>query len=185
MMPKLLLPALLILFAATLPAQHPRREILTPPEIEEIRESAVVPWQRVKIYTRIVQEHANHIKDLTGRPRSPQRTQKVDDALLDLTSLMDELGANLDVYSDRHSDIRKSLKPLAEAVPEWLKILRVLPGEPSFDLSRKEAIESGEELADQATRLLHEQDDYFATHKSEKGQEREDSSVEGKPKPKP
>ena len=50
----------------------------------------------------------------------------------------------------------------------------MLPGESGFDLERKEAIESGEELADQATRLLREQNDYFATHKDEKGQERND-----------
>ena len=175
---------LLILVAPShLQAQHPRRETLTPAEIEEIREAAVFPLGRVKIYTRITQEHANRVKDLAGRPRSPQRAKKLDDALLDLTSLMDELGGNLDVYSDRHSDIRKALKPLAEAVPEWVKILRTLPGEPEFDLSRKEAIESAEELADQATRLLKEQEDYFATHKDEKGQEREDPSLEAKPKP--
>jgi hypothetical protein len=59
--------------------------------------------------------------------------------------------------------------------------LRTLAGEPGFDLSRKEAIESGEELADQATRLLREQEDYFAIHKDEKGQERNDPALQGKP----
>jgi hypothetical protein len=179
----LVLTSLLMLLAPQQSlAQHPRRETLTPAEIEEIREAAVVPFERVKIYTRITQEHANRVKDLAGRPRSAQRAKKLDDAIQDLTSLMDELGGNLDVYSDRHSDIRKALKPLAQAVPEWVKILRMLPGEPEFDLSRKEGIESGEELADQATRLLHEQEDYFATHKDERGQEREDPSLEAKPK---
>jgi hypothetical protein len=89
--------------------------------------------------------------------------------LQDFTALMDETGSNLDQYSDRHSDIRKALKPLTDATPRWLSILRVLPGESGFDLARKEAIESGEELADQATRLLHEQDDYFAAHIRRKG----------------
>jgi len=90
---------------------------------------------------------------------------------------MDETGSNLDQYSDRHSDIRKALKPLTEATPRWLNILRTLPGESGFDLSRKEAIESGEELADQANRLLHEQEAYFALHKDEKNQERNDDVV--------
>jgi hypothetical protein len=39
-------------------------------------------------------------------------------------------------------------------------------------LARKEAIESGEDLADQAKRLLSEQTDYFAQHKDEQGQDR-------------
>ena len=184
MTPRILLASaiLALLVTAPLSAQHPRRETMTASEIEEVRESAIFPLQRVKVYTRITEEHAARVKDLAGRPRSQQRTQRLDDALQNLTSLMDELGSNLDVYSDRHSDIRKALKPLAEAVPRWLTILRVLPGESGFDLSRKEAIESGEELADQATRLLHEQEDYVATRKDERGQDREDPTLEAKPK---
>jgi hypothetical protein len=87
---------------------------------------------------------------------------------------MDEFGSNLDVYSDRHADIRSSLKPLPAAAQHWLSILRALAGEPGFDLARKEAIESGEDLADQATRLLREETEYFNLHKDQQGQEREE-----------
>jgi hypothetical protein len=85
---------------------------------------------------------------------------------------MDELGSNLDTYSDRHADIRKALKSLTESTDRWLGILRALAGEPGFDLARKEAIESGEDLADEAKRLLTEQTEYFNLHKDEQGQER-------------
>ena len=85
---------------------------------------------------------------------------------------MDELGANLDVFSDRKADIRKSLKPLTEATQRWLEILRALAGEPGFDLARKEAIESGDELSEQAKRMLLEQTNYFSLHKDEAGQDR-------------
>jgi hypothetical protein len=158
-------------------AQHVRTAALTEAEAEAVREASVFPEERVKLYTKFLEERAGKIKDLTGRPRSSQRVLKLDDTLQDFTLLMDEMGSNLDQYSDRHSDIRKSLKQLTEATPRWLNILRVLPGENGFDLARKEAIESGEELADQATRLLHEQNDYFATHKDEKGQERNDDQA--------
>src|ERR1700733_2534497 len=165
-------------------AQHVRTAALTEAEAEAVREASVFPEERVKLYTKFLEERAGKIKDLTGRPRSAQRVLKLDDTLQDFTLLMDEMGSNLDQYSDRHSDIRKSLKQLTEATPRWLNILRVLPGENGFDLSRKEAIESGEELADQATRLLHEQNDYFATHKDERGQERNDDQVKpDQPKP--
>jgi hypothetical protein len=158
-------------------AQHVRTAALTEAEAEAVREASVYPEERVKLYTKFLEERAGKIKLLTGRPRSAQRVLKLDDTLQDFTLLMDEMGSNLDQYSDRHSDIRKSLKQLTEATPRWLNILRVLPGENGFDLARKEAIESGEELADQATRLLHEQNDYFASHKDEKGQERNDDQV--------
>jgi hypothetical protein len=178
---KTLLPYLfLVLLIPTdtrLHAQHVRSANLSETEIEQVREAAVLPDTRVKLYTKFLEERAAKIKDLTGRPKSSQRILKLDDALQDFTALMDEMGSNLDQYSDRHSDIRKSLKPLSEEVPHWVNILRTLPGESGFDLARKEAIESGEELADQATRLLREQDDYFATHKDEKNQERNDDQM--------
>lgn len=158
-------------------AQQSRKAELTDAEAEQVRESSIFPVERVALFTKFLEDRAAKIKDLTERPKSSQRVLRLDDALQDFTALMDELGDNLDQYSDRHSDIRKSLKPLSEAVPRWLIVLRALPGESGFDLSRKEAIESGEELADQATRLLHEQDDYFAIHKEEKGQERNDDAV--------
>jgi hypothetical protein len=161
-----------ILVAQPLLAQKEKREPLTSAEIEEIREAGIAPIDRVKVYSRILNEHADTIKGLTNRGKSSSRAQRLDQELQDFTALMDELGENLDVYSDRHADIRKSLKPLNEDAPRWLGILRALAGEPGFDLSRKEAIESGEDLADQAKRLLSEQTEYFNLHKDEQGQDR-------------
>ena len=65
------------------------------------------------------------------------------------------------MYLRRHADIRTALKPLTEAYARWHGILRGLAGEPGFDLSRKEAIESSHDLADQAKQLLDEQSEYF------------------------
>jgi len=167
------------------PAQHARTASLTETEIDQVREAAVFPSERVQLYTKFLDERAKKIKDLSGRPKSSQRVLKMDEALQDFTALMDEAGSNLDQYSDRHSDIRKGLKPLTEATPRWLTMLRMIPGESGFDLARKEAIESGEELADQAKRLLQEQETYFASHKDENGQERNDDKQAIPPPPKP
>ncbi len=180
----LLLLTSLFSLPPALPGQRIKTASLNEKEVEEIRESAVFPAERIKIYTRIIEERAAVIKSLTGRTKSSQRVLKLDATLQDFTALMDEMGSNLDQYSDRHSDIRRGLKPLTEAMPRWLSILRTLPGESGFDLARKEAIESGEELSDQATRLLHEQEEYFATHKDEREQERnDDSTAKSAPKP--
>jgi hypothetical protein len=155
-----------------LPAQKEKREPLTAAQVEEIREAGIYPDDRVNLYTKFLNEHADTIKGLTSRGKSPSRAQHLDNELQDFTALMDELGSNLDVYSERKSDIRKSLKALNESTSRWLGILRALAGEPGFDVARKEAIESGEELADQAKRLLTEQTDYFAQHKDQQGQDR-------------
>jgi hypothetical protein len=153
-------------------AQKEKREPLTGAQVEQIREAGIYPDDRVSLYTKFIDEHADTIKGLTTRGKSGGRVQRLDGELQDLTALMDELGTNLDVYSDRKADIRKALKGLNDAAPRWLGILRALAGEPGFELARKEAIESGEELADEAKRLLTEQTDYFNAHKEERGQER-------------
>lgn len=167
----------LVLVIAVLPAtvssaQKEKREPLTGAQIEQIREAGIFPDERVSLYTKFINEHADTIKGLTSRAKSAGRVQRLDGELQDLTALMDELGDNLDVYSDRKADIRKALKTLSDSAPRWLGIVRALAGEPGFDLARKEAIESGEDLADHAKRLLTEQTDYFNEHKEEKGQER-------------
>jgi len=153
-------------------AQKEKREPLTEAQIEEIREAGINPDQRVALYTKYLNEHADVIKGLTTRAKSPLRSHRLDDEIQDFTALMDELGDNLDVYSDRHADLRKSLKALTESTERWQGIIRTLVGDPVFDLARKEAIESGEDLASQAKRLLAEQTEYFNLHKDEKGQDR-------------
>jgi len=161
-----------VLAAVPLFAQKEKREPLTESEIEQIREAGIFPSDRVALYTKFLNEHAETIKGLTNRAKSSARSRRLDDELQDFTALMDEFGSNLDVYSDRHADIRKPLKPLVEDTQKWLGILKALAGEPGFDLARKEAIESGEDLADQAKRLLQEQTEYFDLHKDEQGQDR-------------
>ena len=161
-----------VLFLLPLLAQKDKPEPLTEAQIEEIREAGIAPNDRVNLYTKFVSQHADTIKSLTNRSKSPSRAKRIDDELQQVTALMDEFGSNLDVYSDRHADIRKGLKALTDSTERWLGILRALPGEPRFDLARKEAIESGDDLADQAKRLLTEQTDYFDLHKDERGQDR-------------
>ncbi len=164
---------LLALFAGPLASsQKEHHDTLTDAQVEKIREAGVYPNDRIKLYTEFLNEHVNVVKGLTNRGKSDARAQRLDKELLDISSLMDELGSNLDQYSDRHADIRASLKVLAYESQHWLTTLRALAGEMPFDLSRKEAIEAGDDLASQAQRLLSEQTDYFAAHKDESGQER-------------
>jgi hypothetical protein len=159
-------------FAPSAIAQKDHHDPLTDAQVEKIREAGIYPDERIKLYTEYLGDHINVVKNLTNRGKSDARAARLDHELQDVTTLMDELGSNLDEYSDRHADIRSALKMLADESPHWLITLKALAGEGPFDLSRKEAIEAGQDLADQAQRLLREQTDYFALHKDEKGQER-------------
>ena len=153
-------------------AQKEQRQPLTEAQIDKIREAGIYPDQRIELYTQFLNEHADTIKALTNRKQSAARAKRIDDELLDFTALTDELGSNLDQFTERKADIRISLKKLNEAAPRWQNILRTLAGEPSFDEARKEAIEAGEDMAADAKRMLDEQTAYFNEHKEEKGQER-------------
>ncbi len=161
-----------MLLVALATAQKEQRQPLTETQIEQIREAGIDPDARVKLYTKFLDEHVDSIKGLIPRIHSGARAKRMDDELQDLTALMDELGSNLDQYGERKADLRKSLKSLNESAPHWLDVLRNLPSEPGFELSRKEALDSGKDLADQVAQMLKEQADYFALHKDEKGQER-------------
>ena len=169
------LMALLIAAALTpsfVLAQRKQHDVLTEAQVEKIREAGIDPNERIKLYTEFVNDHVSTVKGLTNRGKSDARAVRLDRELQDVADLMDELGSNLDEYSDRHADMRRALKILADDSQHWLTTLKALAGEQPFDLSRKEAIESGQDLTDQAQRLLREQTDYFALHKDEKGQER-------------
>lgn len=155
-----------------LAAQKEKREPLTEAQIEKIREAGIYPVQRLTLYSGFVDEHAAHLRQLAGRAPSEARSKYMEEALEDLTALMDELGSNLDQYSDRKADIRKALKTISEAAPRWLALLHGITAEEGFELSRKEAIESADDLNEQAKRLLTEQTEYFRTHKDEQGQDR-------------
>ena len=147
-------------------------DTLTEAQVDKIREAGIDPNERIKLYTQFVSEHVNAVKVLTNRAKSDARASRLDRELQDCANLMDELGANLDQYSERHADMRPALKSLADESQHWLVTLRALSGEGPFDLSRKEAIEAGQDIADESQRLLREQSEYFAAHKDEKGQER-------------
>lgn len=158
------------LFSPAMNAQQ--REPLTEAEIDQIREAGIYPDERVKLYTKFIEEHVATVKDLANRPKSAARGKRLEDELEDIADLMDEFGSNLDVFSERHSDIRKSLKDLNEATDGWLATLRAVPEEPPFDLARKDAMEAEGDLAEQAKHLSAEQTEYFDAHKDERGQER-------------
>ena len=161
-----------LLVAGSLAGQKKKREPLTEAQMEKIAEAGIDPNARVSLYTQYLNEHADAIKALSARAKTDARASKLSDALEDFTALQDELSDNLDTLAGRKADIRKSLKVLTDEAPRWQNILRALIGEGSFDVARKEAIESGQDLLSDATRLLQEQTEYFKQHPDEVGQDR-------------
>ena len=161
-----------LLLAAPLAAQRQKPEPLTEKQQEQIAEAGIDPVGRVNLYVQFLNNYADTIKGLTARARSSARAVRLDNELQNFSSLMDELGDNLDTYSERKADIRKSLKGLNESIARWQQVLHDLPSELVFELSLKDAVASAGDLADQAKKLTAAQEAYFKAHPKEKGQDR-------------
>jgi hypothetical protein len=162
-----------LLFVAPLRAQiDTKQDPLTPDQQEQIAEAGIDPVARVGLYVKFIDEHAETIRSLIKRARSPARSQRLAAELQHFGALIDELGDNLDVYSQREADIRKSLKGLNDGVRRWQGVLHDLPAEPGFDLSLKNAVSSADDLASQTKQLATDQDAYFKAHPDEKDQDR-------------
>jgi predicted nucleic acid-binding Zn-ribbon protein len=161
-----------LLLAAPLAAQNEKRNPLTDEQAQQIAEAGIDPVARVDLYVKFLNERSDTIKDLIKRAKSSSRARRIDDELQDFTALMDELGDNLDVFSERKADLRKSLKGLNESIQRWQGVLHDLPSEPVFELSLKEAVDSVSDLADQTKQITSDQEAYFKAHPDEKGQDR-------------
>ncbi len=161
-----------LLLAAPLTAQKQKREPLTEKQQDQIEEAGIDPVARVDLYVKFLNEYSDTVKGLIPRAKSTARSHRIDDELEDFSALMDELGDNLDVFSQRKADLRKSLKDLRESIEHWQTILHDLPSEPGFELSLKEAIDSANDLSDQAKDITADQETYFKAHPDEKGQDR-------------
>lgn len=161
-----------LLLIAPLAAQKQKREPLTEKQQDEIAEAGINPVARVNLYVRFINQYSEAIKGLVPRVKSSARVFRMDDTLQDFAALMDELSDNLDVYSERKADLRKSLQGLNDSVAQWQQVLKSVPSESGFEVSLKDAIASANDLAGQAKQITADQEAYFTAHPKEKGQER-------------
>jgi hypothetical protein len=163
---------ILCLAPATVSAQRRHHDPLTGPEIEKIRSAGIDPNERIKLYTDFVGDHVESIVALSKRIPSVKRDQKMDSTLQDLSSLIDELGSNLDQYGDRKADLRRALKSLAKDSPRWLAELKAIQPAPIYRLSLEDATDAEKDLVDQSTEMFKDQTAYFKLHKNQRGQQR-------------
>ena len=133
-------------------------------EIEQLREAAYYPTDRVLIFIKLLDARTKAIQDLFAHPRKPGREQDTHDLLEQFTSIADELNDNLDDYGPNHRDIRKALPKLIDATERWSSNIKQPPESTVYDLSRKLALESIRDIREEATKLVEDQKTWFAAH---------------------
>ena len=163
-MPRRLL--LLVLFACTVSAGHAqaRESTLSEAEVEQLRDAAYVPSDRVLVFMKLLDTRIHTMQDLLAKPRRPGREEDLHDLLEQFTAISDELNDNLDDYDARHRDIRKPLPKLLDASERWASGLRAIPDNETYNLSRKLALQSIRDTRESTTKLIDSQRAYFAAH---------------------
>ncbi len=145
----------LLLLAAPLFAQQ-RRDPLTPPEVDQLRDAMLDPVERLKLYVKFARERINKLEQMRADPKTTGRAQQTHDMLQDFLDVYDELDDNVDMYVDRKDDIRKPLKTIIEADTEFAAKLRAIQDSANTDASEArqyqflltnaiEAVDSGAE----------------------------------------
>jgi hypothetical protein len=163
MIRRLLLASLLLALALPLRAQQ-SNTALSDAEIDQLRDSAYVPGDRVLVFIKLLDARNKAIQDLYARPRKPGREQDTHDLLEQFTAIADELDDNLDDYGPRHRDIRKALPKLLDATERWSSNLKSPPDNEAYSVSRKLALEAIRDLREQATQLIEDQKTWFTAH---------------------
>ena len=160
------LPLAFVLLALTLPLHAQQRDdnAMSEGEIEQLRESAYFPSDRILVFIKLLDARNKRIQDLFAHPRKPGREQDAHDLLEQFTSIADELNDNLDDYGPHHKDLRKVLPKLIDATERWASNIKQPPENPLYDLSRKLALESIRDIREEATRLVEDQKVWFAAH---------------------
>jgi hypothetical protein len=137
---------------------------LSEAEVEQLREAADTPRDRVLIFVKLLDDRANAIHDLFTNPRHPGREQDAHDLLEQFTSIANELEDNLDDYATRHSDIRKSLPKLLQATDRWASNLKSPPDNQAYNVSRKLALESIRDIHQDTTDLTQTHTPCYTHH---------------------
>lgn len=143
------------------------RDPLNQDEIDQVRELRDQPVARIKLYQKFIQQRIDEIKELGAHPQAEDRKAALRAKLEEFTRLSDELQDNLDTFDEAHADIRKALKDLIAASAKWPDVLNQAAPDPTYDFSRKTALDAAESTSDEAKKLLESEQKYFTEHKDE------------------
>src|SRR5215467_12545005 len=167
---------LLVVLLLTLVAAARKRDPLTEAETDQLREVAMEPQKRLKLYIKFAEARLLAIEQLRSDPKAANgRGQKIHDLLEDFTAILDEINDNLDTYEGRplnkddRKDFHKGLKEVIEANDKFDLKLRTLKSALDTDAEMKKeaadfqfALVDGQEAlkssADMAREYMSEKD---------------------------
>jgi hypothetical protein len=103
-----------------------RSDPLTPEEIDLLRDSAVEPEPRMKLYVQFARARLVKLEQMRADPKVTDRAAQTHEMLQDFLSVYNELNDNLDNFEGRRADLRKAMRFVIEGDTEFQAKLRAL-----------------------------------------------------------
>ncbi|HXP16119.1 MAG TPA: hypothetical protein VN868_03380 [Terriglobales bacterium] len=163
--------ALSFLLLTAVPAEA-GRDPLSGPEIDQLRDTAMEPEARLKLYIKFARARLASVEQARSDPKVEDRGLEVHGRLQDFLDVYDELNDNIDTYAGRKWDLRKPLKFVLEADTEFQAKLRALQDSvkrakeevKQYEFLLSNAIETLDSSAQDHRQLVSEQEE-AARHK--------------------
>ncbi len=163
----LVLAGVMLLFGLAAHAQA-AKDPLTNDQVDQVRETGDDPTSRIKLYMKFIEGRTSEIHKISTDARAQSPNVRIHNLMEEFTRLADELQDNLETYSEDHTDMRKTLKELADRSAKWETSLQEPKTSQDYDFARKTAIDTAQSTTQLAKKLLDTQEQYFASHKSQK-----------------
>jgi hypothetical protein len=153
-----------------------RRDPLTQPEIDQLRDAAQDPDIRLKLYITFARTRLDALDKARTEAKTADRGQVTHDRLQDFLDVYDEFDDNIQTFVDRKADLRKVLKFVLEADNEFQAKLRALkqsatatPEEmKQYELLLANVLDTLDSSAQDHRQLLSEQEEAFKHKKPTK-----------------
>lgn len=168
------LAAFLIAMSLFATAQH-QSDPLTSTEIDQLRDAALEPEQRLKLYVEFARARLVALEQMRSDPKTTDRGRKTHGMLEDFLTIYDELNDNIDNFVARNDDLRKPLKLIIEGDTDFQAKLRALKDSASakpaeakqYEFMLSNAIETVDNSVVDHRQLLADQEE-AAKHKKKR-----------------
>lgn len=150
-----------------------KRDPLTNPEIDQLRDTAQDPDQRLKLYVAFARARLVALEQVRSDPKTADRGLATHDGLQDFLDVYDELNDNVDTYVGRKADLRKVLKTVIDGDTEFQAKLRALRDDATAKKAETEqyeflltnALDTLDSSVQDHRQLLSEQEEAFKQKK--------------------
>jgi hypothetical protein len=129
---RIVLVLVFVICMALTPARAQRRsDPLTQEEIDLLRDPAVEPEPRMKLYVQFARARLVKLEQMRADPKVKDRPAQTHQMLEDFLLVYNELNDNLDNFEGRKADLRKAMRFVIEGDTEFQAKLRALKDDAS------------------------------------------------------